>query len=156
MHARFAKRGTALALSAAMVVGTAGVAGASAEAKGNKAKFCKQASNISADVTPSDNSGYSEETAAELEKALNKVSKQAPTKKLEQATKDMAAYFGELADGTDPEDISTSTYEDFGIASGRFGLYLATKCIGELIPDITLPSLPDISLPDISLPDLNT
>jgi hypothetical protein len=153
VHARFAKWATVLGLSAVTVVGTAGVAGTSAEAKGSKSKFCKRAANISDDVTPSDGAGYSEETAADLEKALKKLSKQAPTKQLKQATKDMASYFGEIADGTGPEDISASDYADYGIASGRFGLYLATQCITEVLPDVTLP---DISLPDISLPDLNT
>src|SRR5262245_10812741 len=147
VHARFAKWGTALALSVVMVVGTAGVAGASAEAKGNKSKFCKQAGKVGTDITQDSSVNLSEDEAADLEKQFNKLSKLAPTKKVQQATKEMASYFGELADGTDPDDISASDYEDFGIASGRFGLYLTTQCITELVPDITIP---DITLPDIN------
>ncbi len=151
MHARFAKWGTALALSAVMVVGTAGVGGASVDAKGTKAKFCKQAANVGEDAT-SAGDDISEESAAKLEKQLNKLSKQAPSKNLQSATKEMASYFGKIADG-DIDDITAEEAKDFGVAAGTFGIYVTTKCITEAIPDITLP---DITLPDISLPELNT
>ena len=151
MHARFAKWGTALALSAVMVVGTAGVGGASVDTKGSKAKFCKQAAKVGEDATSSGDD-ISEEAAGKLEKQLNKLAKQAPSKNLKSATEEMADYFGKIADG-DIEDISAEEAKDFGVASGTFGVYVTTKCITEAIPDITLP---DITLPDISLPDLNT
>ena len=145
MHARFAKWGTALAVSAVMVVGTAGVAGASVDAKGSKAKFCKQAANVGEDATSGDD--ISEEAAGKLEKQLNKLAKQAPSKNLKNATEEMADYFGKIADG-DIEDISAEEAKDYAVATGTFGVYVTTKCLTEAIPDITLP--------DVSLPDLNT
>jgi hypothetical protein len=149
--------GVALGVSAVMVAGMVGTAAASVESKGNKQKFCKQAGNVSYDV---DSSGdLSEENAAALEKALNKLSKVAPTKAMKQSTSTMADYFGELADGTDPEDVSPGDYEDYGIAAGKFGIYLVTKCLDVALPDITLPDdidVPDITLPDFDLPDLNS
>jgi hypothetical protein len=129
-----------------MVVATAGVGGASVDAAGNKAKFCKQAANVGEDATSSGDE-LSEEGAAKLEKQLNKLAKQAPSKNLANATKQMASYFGKIADG-DIDDISAEEAKDFGVAAGTFGIYVATKCVTEAIPDITLP--------DVSLPDLNT
>jgi hypothetical protein len=149
--------GVALGLSAVMVLGAVGTASASVAAKGSKEKFCKQASKVGAEAT-ADGTDVSEETAAKLEKQLNKAAKQAPTKKIENATKEMASYFGKIADG-DAGDISTEEAKDFGIAAGRFGLYLATTCLSVNLPDITLPdiTLPDdIDLPDITLPDLGS
>jgi hypothetical protein len=150
---RFAKWATVLGLSAVMVVGTAGLGGASVDAKGSKAKFCKQAAKVGEDATSSGDD-ISEEAAAKLEKQLDKLAKQAPSKNLESATKEMADYFGKIADG-DIEDISAEEAKDFGIATGTFGVYVTTKCLTDAIPDITLPdiSLPDVTLPDISLPD---
>lgn len=148
MRARFVRWGVTFGMSAVMVVGTAGVGGASVPAKSAK-KFCKQAVKVSDDITPSSAQQLDEDQAAELETAFNKLTKAAPTKDIKQATKTMAGYFGEIADGTDPEDISASDYEDFGIAAGKFGLYLTTKCIAAQLPDITLPDLPDITLPDL-------
>ncbi len=150
MHARYVKWGVALGLSAVMVVGTAGVSGASVEAKSAK-KFCKQAVKVGKDITPTSGAGLSEDQAAQYEKGFKKLSKTAPNSKIKEATKTMADYFGEIADGTAPEDISAADYEEFGIATGKFGLFLATKCLAESLPDITLP---DISLPNITLPDL--
>jgi hypothetical protein len=150
----------ALGVSAVMVAGMVGTAAASVESKGTKAKFCKRAGNVSDDVTSDSSGELSEKNAAALEKALNKLSKVAPTKAMKQSTSTMAGYFGELADGTDPEDISPGDYEDYGIAAGKLGIYLVTKCLDVALPDITLPDdleLPDITLPDdLELPDLNS
>jgi hypothetical protein len=137
-----------------MVVGTTGVSGASVASKGNKEKFCKQAGNVSDEVSPDSPGNLSEDDAAALEKAFKKLTKVAPTKAMKQSTKTMAGFYGELADGTDFEDISASEYEEFAIASGKFGVFLVSKCLDVAIPDITLPD--DIDLPDITLPDLNT
>jgi hypothetical protein len=153
VQGRFTKVGIALALGTMLVVGTAGVGGASVETKGNKAKFCKQVGKLGEDVTQTapDASTISEETAADLEKAFNKLSKSAPSGKLKTATSNIADFYGQLADGEDVTDVDSGDAEDFAESYANFGTYIATKCLDILIPDVTLP---DISIPDVSIPDI--
>jgi hypothetical protein len=141
VHARFVKWGLAVGLSAVMVVGTAGVGGASSPAKSTK-KFCKQLQNLDDDVTqpPSDSTEIPRETAADLERNFKKLSKSAPNKSMKNATTTIADYYGEIADGADLAENA----EDFGKAYAKFSKFLLSKCLKELIPDVTLP---DITLP---------
>lgn len=139
----------AVALSAAMLVATTGVATASIDAKGSKKKFCEQALKLGTDVTqPSpDATSVPEDTAADLERAFKKLSKAAPSKALKNATATIASYYGELADGSSPADLSAEEGEAYGNATAKFATYLATKCISEVIPDITLPGGGEIDIP---------
>lgn len=145
MRARFSKPVAAVAITAALVVGATSVVGASVDAKGSKKKFCNQALNLGSDITQSpDPSSLSEETAADLEKAFKKLAKAAPNNALKNASTTMANFYGELADGGDARDIDSDDAKAFAKATAKFGTYLATKCVSEAIPDITLP---DITLP---------
>ncbi len=145
MRARFTKPVAAVAITAALVVGATSVVGASVDAKGSKKKFCNQALNLGSDITQSpDPSSLTEETAADLEKAFNKLAKVAPNKALKNSSTTMANFYGEIADEGDAQDISSDDAKAFAKATVKFGTYLATKCVSAAIPDITLP---DITLP---------
>ena len=152
MQRRVLKWGVALGVSAALVAGAAATAAASVDARGDKERFCEEGLALGEDVI-SEGTAMSEETAAELQQDLTRLAKLAPSKSLAKAVKQMAAYYRTIADGTSPDDISVGELKDFGFASGKFGLYLTTKCLTEMLPDITLP---DIDLPDVTLPDLGT
>ena len=149
---RRVKWGVVLGVSVALLVGAAGTAGASAGARGDKERFCEEGLALGEDVI-SEGTAMSEDTAADLQRQLTKLAKLAPSKSLAKAVKEMAGYYATIADGTSPDDISVGELKDFGFASGKFGLYLTTKCLTEMLPDITLP---DIDLPDVTLPDLGT
>jgi len=133
-------------LSTGLVGGVLSVA--PAYAKGSKAKFCKAALTVGKDVTnPGDATTITEENAAALEKSFKKLSKLAPSGKLKSATKTIASFYGRIADGDSVEDVSTDDGEAYAKASGVFATYLATKCIAESIPDITLPGGGEVSIP---------
>jgi len=145
VRARFTKPVAAVAITAALVVGATSVVGASVDAKGSKKKFCNQALNLGSEITQSpDPSSLAEETAADLEKAFKKLAKAAPNKALKNASTTIANFYGEIADGGDVQDLTADDGEAFAKANVKFATYLATKCVSEAIPDITLP---DISLP---------
>jgi type II secretory pathway pseudopilin PulG len=134
-------------LAAGLVGGMAGAAPASVGA--SKKQFCASALKLGQDVTqPSqDATTIPEDTAKDLEKAFNKLSKQAPTKALKTATKNIAKYYGQIADGDSPADISTSDSEKYAKGTAKFGVYLATSCISASIPDVTIPGGGTIPIP---------
>ena len=145
MQARFTKPMAALAISAAVIVGTMGVSAASVDAKGSKKKFCTASSKVGSDVDPStDPSGISEDTAADLEKAFKKLAKSAPNNSMKKAVLTISAFYGRFADGDAPGDVAQDDGVAYAKAAAKFGTYVATKCIAVLIPDVTIP---DIKIP---------
>jgi hypothetical protein len=146
VQARFTKPLAALAIGAAMIVGTVGVSAASVEAKGTKKQFCKAALKVGSNIgTSVDPSGVDEQAAAKLEKGFHKLEAKAPDKSLKKSVATMSDFFGQIADGDSASDLAESGTA-YGKAALKFSTYLATKCVSV--------ALPDISLPDISLPDL--
>ena len=144
MQARFAKPMAALAISAAVVVGTMGVSAASVDAKGTKKQYCKSALKIGSNITPSFNpKGLPKKDAAKLEKSFTKLAKLAPTTSLRKSTLTMAHFFGRIADGDSAKELAKDAGA-YGKASAKWATYLATQCVSVSIPDITLP---DITLP---------
>ena len=154
MHARWIKLGVVTVASAALIVGTMGPGGASVQARGNKKKYCEQSVQINGDSSLEDLSAeeITQTRAAELEKGFKRLVKLAPTKKLSNTAKTLSGYFGEVADGTQVTDFSTEDAKRFAEALGHWSTYFIRNCLGEIIPDITLPDLDD--LPDITLPDI--
>ena len=133
----------AVAISAAVALGTVGVSAASVDATGTKKQFCKSALHIKGTPDPS---GISEKSAASLEKQFKKLAKQAPTSSLANASTTIAKFYGKIANGDNISDTSSSAAKSFAKAYLKFGSYVATKCVADAIPDITLP---DITLPKI-------
>jgi hypothetical protein len=135
-------------LTAGMVGGVAGTGSASVESASKK-QFCAAALKLGQDVTqPStDATTIPVDTAKDLEKAFAKLSKLAPTKALKTATKNVAKYYGQIADGDDPADISASDGEAYGKGFAKFGVYIATSCVSVSIPDVTIPGGGDIPIP---------
>lgn len=79
------------------------------------------------------------------QKAFAKLSKLAPSKGLKTATKNIAKYYGEIADGQTPADVSSKAGEAYGKGIAKFGTFIATGCIASSIPDIPGGgSIPDI------------
>ena len=141
---------TKLVLVAGLSTGlVGGLTATPAFAKGSKAKFCKAVTNLGDDVTqqPTDGTTIPTETAADLERNFKKLAKAAPNGKLKSAVKDIAAYYGQIADGDSVEDISQEDAEAYGEGFATFSQYFATKCISELVPDITLPGGGQVSIP---------
>jgi hypothetical protein len=147
VQARWMKPVAAVAISAAVAVGTMGVSAASVDAKGTKKQYCKTALHLGSDIqTSPDPSGLSKKNAASLEKSFKKLAKQAPTGALQKASTTIANFYGKIADGDSFQDISSSTAKAYAKAYLTFGTYVATKCVAAAIPDITLP---DITLPKL-------
>lgn len=112
-----------------------------AYAKGSKAKFCKAALNLGDNVSqpPTDGTEIPTETAADLERNFKKLAKVAPSGKIKKSVKDVAKYYGQIADGDSVADIDEKTATAYGEGFANFGTYLATDCISSVIPDVTLP-----------------
>jgi hypothetical protein len=133
-----------VAISAAVAVGTMGIGAASVDAKGTKKQFCKSALHIQGTPDPS---GISEKSAASLEKQFKKLAKQAPTSALANASTSIAKFYGKIADGADVSDTSSSAAKSYAKAYLKFGAYVATKCVADAIPDITIPTITLPKLP---------
>jgi hypothetical protein len=127
---------------------TVGTASATAP-QGSKAAYCKAVLELGTDVTqPSDDATtIPADTAADLEAAFKKVAKLAPTKAIKKADLTIADYYGQIADGKTPADISSEDGEAYSKAIAKFGTYLATKCITAAIPDVTLPGGGKVEIP---------
>ena len=131
-------------LTAGLVGGVAGAAPASVGA--NKKQFCAAALKLGQDVTqPSEDAASSLPPDQQREIARNTVSvvtelnKQAPTKALKTATKNIAKYYRQIADGDSPADISTADGEKYAKGTAKLGAYLATSCLTASIPGVTIP-----------------
>jgi len=140
-------------LAAAVVVAglVAGLSvAASASVAESKKSYCKALTDVS-DVTqaPSDATEIPRETAEDLEEVFSNAADEAPTKALKKATKAVAAYYGAVADADEPSDLSTSITLKYGKALGKVGIYLATKCLAAVIPDITLPGGGKVEIPGL-------
>lgn len=142
---------TKLLLTTALSTGLVGglVSASPAFAAGNKEKFCKATGTVTTDVTIDESGQLPEDAAADLEKGFKKLAKLAPTKKLKNATKTIAEYYGRIADGEGAEDVSEDFAKDYANATATFGTYVATKCISEVIPDITLPGGAEVEIPGL-------
>ena len=136
-------------LTAGLVGGMAGAAPASVGT--NKKKFCVAALKLGQGVTQPDPNATTipEDTAKDLEKAFNKLSKLAPSKGLKTATKNIAKYYGEIADGQTPADVDTPLSEAYAKAVAKFGTFIATGCITASIPDVTIPGGGTIPIPGL-------
>lgn len=137
------------ALAVGMVAGVASAAPASVS--DSKKSFCKTALTLGQDIANPTEPGVTldEDTAGDLEQAFKKLSKQAPTKALKKAAKDVASYYGQIADGESPADISTDEGEKYGEGFAKVSLYAATKCLTAAIPDITLPGGGEVDIPGL-------
>jgi hypothetical protein len=132
----------ALAISAAVIVGTMGVSAASVDAKGTKKQFCKAAVKVGSNIRPSSNpTGTSKKASAKLEKSFHQLEAKAPTSSLKNAVATMSDFYGRIADGDDLQDIAGDAVA-YGKAAVKFTKYLTTKCISVSIPDVSVPTLP--------------
>jgi hypothetical protein len=128
---------TGMAVAAGLTL-TAAPAGASVPAapKG----LCKILTSIQIDPSSDPTEAGGRENAGKLAKKLNKAAKKAKGD-IKKTLKTMAKYFQLIADDASAEDIAEMS-EAFGKATAKYATYVATTCISENIPDISIPDLP--------------
>jgi hypothetical protein len=145
---RLTKPLVAAVISAGLVAGLS--VAASASVSESKKSYCAALTDVS-DVTqaPADVTEIPRETAEDLEEVFSNAAGEAPTKALKKATKAVAAYYGAVADAEEPSDLSTAITSKYGKALGKVGVYLATKCLSSVIPDITLPGGGKVEIPGL-------
>jgi hypothetical protein len=145
---RLTKPLAAAVLSVGLVAGLSVTASASVAE--SKKSYCKALTNVG-DVTqaPSDADEIPRGTAADLEEVFSDAADEAPTKSLKKATKTVAAYYGAVADTDDPGDLSIAITTKYGKALGKVSIYLLTKCVSAVIPDITLPGGGKVEIPGL-------
>ena len=145
---RLTKPLVAAVISVGLVAGLS--VAASASVAESKKSYCKALTNVGeVTQTPSDATEVPRETAEDLEELFNDAADEAPTKALKKATKVVAGYYGAVADADEPSDLSTAFTSKYGKAAGKVGLYVATKCLAAVIPDITLPGGGKVEIPGL-------
>ena len=139
---KFIRASLCVALSAGVGVFFAGPASAG----GKTEKFCEQAYALQGDPTQStDPEQLAEDAAADLEGHFKRLAKVAPNRKIKKASKQLAAFYGEIADGD--AEITSGASKKYTKAFARYSAFLVSKCLPQI------PGLEDLSdLSDYEIP----
>ena len=133
MRSRRSRVALCVALIAGFAVATTGSASASGPAASIE-KFCAKALDVAATSTTS--SPLTPELAADLERQYKRLAKLAPKKKLKKATRTIAAYYGNIADGEiTPGDLSDADQKKYNDATAVFTEFFVLECLAEETSD---------------------
>ncbi len=121
------------ALSVGVVAGSVGPASASVHAASVE-KFCAKALDIAA--TSATSSPVTVDLAADLERQYKRLAKLAPKKKLKKATRAIAEYYAQIADGEiTPGDLSDAQQKSYNDATAVFTEFFVLQCLTEETAD---------------------
>jgi hypothetical protein len=117
------------ALSAGLVATALGRASASVPGASTK-KFCAKALEVAA--TSATSAPLTPELAEDLQRQYKRLAKLAPKKKLKKATRTIAAYYGNIADGEIvPGDLTDAAQKKYNDATAVFTEFFVLECLAE-------------------------